>query len=292
MTSPSEYEYEYAEVIRQTPAEVTPELIQNMWALFALAHEARGHQAPVIERDLTYGPDPRHRLDVHTSRAFQDPAPVLVFVQGGGFVAGDKHTPGMPYYDHIGRWAVDRGIVAVTVNYRLAPDHTFPAGAEDVTAAVDWVRTNIGAHGGDPQRIVLAGHSAGAAHVAGSLAGHGGPKPDVVAAALLSGIYDLREAEKNELLSAYYGSDPSAYTAREALPSLHTCGVPLLAAVAELDPPLFQAQADAVQDAASVFVRVDGHNHISEIVSLGVDDGPLGQPLLRFIEEHTARSAA
>ncbi|MFF7883979.1 alpha/beta hydrolase [Streptomyces sp. NPDC020794] len=292
MTSPSEYEYEYAEVIRQTPAEVTPELIRNMWALFALAHQARGHQAPIIERDLAYGPDARHRLDVHTSRALQGPASVLVFVQGGGFVAGDKHTPGMPYYDHIGRWAVDRGIVGVTVNYRLAPDHTFPAGAEDVAAAVDWVRTNIAAHGGDPRRIVLAGHSAGAAHSAGYLAGHGSAKPDVAAAALLSGIYDLREAEKNELLSAYFGSDPSAYTAREALPSLRTCGIPLLAAVAELDPPLFQAQAEAVQDAASVFVRVGGHNHISEIVSLGVDDGPLGQPLLRFIEQHTARSAA
>jgi acetyl esterase/lipase len=284
----------YGEVIRRTPADVTPDLIQAMWALFAPAHIERGHRAPVIDADVSYGPHERHRLDVHRATEISSGAPVLLFVPGGGFIAGDKDTPGTPYYHHIGRWAADRGLVGVTMNYRLAPGHGWPAGAEDVAAAVSWVRTDIASHGGDPERIVVAGHSAGAAHVAGYLAGHGGTRPAVAAAALLSGIYDLRDAADNDLLRAYYGPDPTARPGRETLPSLLTCDVPLLAAVAELDPPDFQAQARAVQDAVSAFVRVEGHNHISEIVALGVDDAPLGEPLLRFIEKYTnpARSSA
>ena len=106
-----------------------------------------------------------------------------MFVHGGGFVGGDKHVPGTPMYDHIGAWAVRNGWVGVTITYRLAPEHTWPAGAQDVAAAVQWVRDNIASYGGDPSRIVLAGHSAGSVHVASYLAasrrsGHaGGPVP-------------------------------------------------------------------------------------------------------------------
>ncbi|GHE47051.1 alpha/beta hydrolase [Streptomyces capitiformicae] len=279
-------------VIRSTPAEVTPELIQGMWALFARDHRERGYEAPVVVTDESYGTHPRQRLDVH--RAFEPPAgaPVLLFAPGGGFVAGDKDTAGFPFYRHIGRWAADRGLVAVTMNYRLAPEHRWPAGAQDVADAVAWVRANIAEHGGDPERIVLVGHSAGAAHVAGYLACHGGTRPRVAAAGLLSGIYDLRELRQNELLRSYYGSDPAELPAREALPGLRDCAIPLLACVAELDPPDFHAQAEAVRDFVSSFVHVTGHNHISEIVALGVDDAPLGEPLLRFIEEYAVRSTA
>jgi acetyl esterase/lipase len=187
-------------VIRSTPAEVTPELIQGMWELFARDHRERGYQAPVVVTGEPYGPDPRQRLDVHRASEPSPGAPVLLFAPGGGFVAGDKDNAGLPFYRHIGRWAADRGLVAVTMNYRLAPQHQWPAGAEDIADAVAWVRANIAEHGGDPERIVLAGHSAGAAHVAGYLAGHGGRRPEVAAAALLSGNYDQRDIRRNELL--------------------------------------------------------------------------------------------
>ena len=61
-------------------------------------------------------------------------------------------------------------MVGVTMTYRLAPQHQWPAGAQDVGQAVAWVAQNIGEYGGDPSRVVLAGHSAGATHVAGYLA--------------------------------------------------------------------------------------------------------------------------
>ncbi|ROO87589.1 alpha/beta hydrolase family protein [Actinocorallia herbida] len=285
----------YAEAIRKTPSEVTPETVQAMHRLFAPAHLSRTYQAPVISRDLAYGTDERHRLDVHRGAETSESSPVLLFVHGGGFIAGEKRTEGSPYYDHVGGWAAERGFVGVTVNYRLAPAHPWPSGSQDVAAAVEWIRDNITAHGGDPERIVVAGHSAGASHVAGYLAGHGGTPPHVAAAVLLSGIYTLRDAERNPLLRAYYGGDPALYEAREPLAGLVESGLPVLYGVAEYDPPDFQEQAAAViaahfarHGAVPAFAHVQGHHHISEIVSLGIDEPALGVTLEHFIRRSTS----
>ncbi len=94
------------------------------------------------------------------------PRPVLVFVHGGGFSRGAKHTAGSPFYDNIGLWAVDHGLVGVTINYRLAPQYQWPAGIEDLTSVVSWLKSHVAEYGGDPDKIFLWGHSAGAAHVA------------------------------------------------------------------------------------------------------------------------------
>ena len=176
--------------LRQIGPVGTPEAIATTFELCAPLLGARGYQAPLVERDIHYGPDPRHRLDVHTPAVrVAINTPVLLFVHGGGFFGGDKHLPDLPYYDHVGGWAVNHGMVGVTMNYRLAPPHPWPAGAEDVGAAVAWTHSNIARYGGDPNRIVLVGHSAGAAHVASFLAGHGGPGATGLAAGvMLSGI--------------------------------------------------------------------------------------------------------
>lgn len=95
------------------------------------------------------------------------PFPVLVWIHGGGFVAGSQASP---WYD--GRAFARDGVVCVTVGYRLGVDG-FPVlddvptnlGLRDVLLALDWVRENIAAFGGDPGRVTLAGQSAGAAAV-------------------------------------------------------------------------------------------------------------------------------
>ena len=164
-----------AQLTGMDPA-ITPELVATSWALLKPFHDKVGYTAPKIDRDLRLRrpraapPRRAHRR----RRASATGAPVLVFVHGGGFVGGDKHVPGTPMYDHIGAWAVRNGWVGVTITYRLAPEHTWPSGAQDVAAAVQWVRDNIAAYGGDPARIVVAGHSAGCVHVASYLAGQGG----------------------------------------------------------------------------------------------------------------------
>ncbi len=277
---------------------ITPELVQGSWAVLTPFHEKVGYTAPTIDRDLRYGEHERHRLDVHTSgsgaSADQAAAPVLLFVHGGGFVGGDKHVPGTPMYDHIGAWAVRNGWVGVTMTYRLAPEHTWPAGAQDVAAAVAWVRENIAAYGGDPDRIVVAGHSAGCVHVASYLAGQGGGALDGVrGAGLLSGFYVIPDgAERSEIERPYYGDLPSAEVS--SLGGLLEAEIPLIFAVAQNDPPFSHAQVAGLTAAwfgrhGSVpqVVWSEGHNHISQIGSIGVDDLALGAQLARFVNRVT-----
>jgi acetyl esterase/lipase len=272
--------------------EITPAMVQATHELFAPLHRDRAYQASKIDRDLVYGPHERHRLDIHTVEN-TDPRMVLLFVHGGGFVGGDKNVPGMPYYDHLGGWAVEHGMVGVTMTYRLAPDHQWPAGADDVADAIAWVREHIGDHGGDPARIVLMGHSAGAAHVASCL---GRGEEGVAAAVLLSGLYDLASAKPTERLAAYFGADADRYAQRSPLPGLLASPVPLLFGVAEWDPPEFHRQATTVtaefvaeRGAMPPLIWVQGHNHISEILSLGLDD-TLSAPLHRFLASRAGAS--
>jgi triacylglycerol lipase len=100
--------------------------------------------------------------------------------------------------------------------------------------------------------------------------------------------------EHSETQASYYGGDPSQYGARSPLEGLAASGIPVLFAVAEIDPPLFHKQAALALQAflrrdrtLPPFAWVAGHNHISEIASLGIDDEPLGIPLLRFTESVT-----
>jgi len=182
---------------------------------------------------------------------------------------------------------VRHGWTGVTMTYRLAPVHTWPAGAQDVASAVAWVRAEIDSFGGDPERIVLVGHSAGAVHVASFLAGQGDTSDTdgIRGAALLSGIY----ASSAGVAPVYFGDHPPESTS--TLPALLATGVPLLFSVAERDPAPFPAQAATVVAAwqethgtVPNLVYVAGHNHISEIGSLGVDDPALGTALARFID--------
>lgn len=99
-----------------------------------------------------------------TTRASVPGAPVLVFLHGGGFIAGSSYVPLLD-----GRSFAENGIVVVTVNYRLGlpgfldlPGAPRNRGLTDVTAALNWVRTNITAFGGDPDQVTLGGQSAGA----------------------------------------------------------------------------------------------------------------------------------
>jgi len=275
---------------------ITPELVQNSWAMLKPFHDKVGYTAPKIDRDKSYGDHERNRLDVHSSGEEHN-APVFVFVHGGGFVGGDKHVPGMPMYDHVGAWAVRNGWVGVTITYRLAPEHTWPAGARDVAQAVRWVRDNIADYGGDPTRIVVAGHSAGATHVASYITGQGGQGggslEGIRGAGLLSGLYLIPDgAERGELEVSYFGDKPSSEVS--TLSGLVETDIPLVFSLAERDPGAWHDQITrlfaaslAVRQAVPHVIFSAGHNHISEIGSIGVDDLALGAQLARFVNRVT-----
>jgi acetyl esterase/lipase len=243
-----------------------------------------------VARDLKYGPHERNVLDVFKAPGSGGAAkPVVVFVHGGGFARGAKRTEGTPFYDNIGLWAVGQELVGVTLNYRLAPQSTWPSGIEDLTAAVAWLKANIEQYGGDPNRIVLWGHSAGAAHVADYVANAAKRNLDagLAGAALTSGFYEL--GTEVSVWKVYYGEDVATYAERSSLPGLVTTNVPLFVSDAELDPDMFQDETAKLVAARAAAgkplerVHLGGHSHISETYAIGTGDRSLAGPLLEFV---------
>jgi acetyl esterase/lipase len=243
-------------------------------------------------RDLVYGADQKQQLDVFTLAGGKVGAkPVLVFVHGGGFVGGDKHSGASPLYDNVMVWAARHGMVGVNINYRLAPANKWPAGAEDVGLAIDWIGGNIGKFGGDPRRIFLWGHSVGATHVADYLAHRRGlvkkSRPGVTGAILSSGqIYDMTGPNVSK---AYFGDEETRYPAMASLPGLVKSGTPLMITVAELDPPAFRNQTDTLKAALNkagrrpTSIELAGHSHISEIYAIGTSDTGLSDAVRDFV---------
>ena len=110
-----------------------------------------------VRRDIAYGEDARLRLDIYSPPGGAAAAPVLVFVHGGSWATGDKAG-----YSWAGRALASRGYLTVVPNYRLVPEGRYPAMVEDTAAAIRWAHANARDHGGDPSRLAVSGHSAGA----------------------------------------------------------------------------------------------------------------------------------
>jgi len=241
-----------------------------------------------VTRDHEYGPDERQRLDIFAMPGLEK-APVLVFVPGGGFVRGDKRSPTPPFYDNIGGFAARNGMIGVTMNYRLAPTYKWPAGTDDMALAVDWLRANVARFGGDPDRIYLAGTSAGAVHVGSYVALR---EAKIAGAIMISGAYDMPSLDRSDMHDAYYGTDPATLVKASTTDGLIASKVPCLFTICEFDPAQFQRQATQLTAAwgasKGVFPRMlwlRGHNHQSSTVSIGSSEDSLGPEILRFIAD-------
>jgi len=113
----------------------------------------------VATKDLAYGPDPSQVARIYrpAGLAAESKAPVVVYYHGGGWVIADLQT-----YDATPRFMAEAlNAVVVSVEYRHAPEHRFPAQHEDANAAYDWAVKNAASWGGDPSKLVVAGESAG-----------------------------------------------------------------------------------------------------------------------------------
>jgi acetyl esterase/lipase len=113
-----------------------------------------------IERNIPFGVHPRQKLDIYRPTNDETGLPVIYFSYGGGWESGDKEE-----YSFVGRALAARGYVTVIADYRLVPDVVYPDFVADNGLAVQWVTDTIGSYGGDPGRMVLMGHSAGAYNV-------------------------------------------------------------------------------------------------------------------------------
>ena len=110
---------------------------------------------------LSYGPDPRQRLDVYQPSAQALNAPLVVFFYGGSWSSGERGD-----YRFIGEALASRGIVTVIADYRLSPAFRYPVFVQDSASAVRWAFENAAGFGADERRIFVMGHSAGAYNAA------------------------------------------------------------------------------------------------------------------------------
>jgi triacylglycerol lipase len=281
----------FIEKLRALGTAISPPLINGTIALYKPLHAGASTTNVQITRDVRYGDAERHRLDLFVPAGARN-LPVLVYVHGGGFVGGDKTTPDSPFYDNVGLWAARHGFIGVTMTYRLAPEHRWPSGSDDVGRAMGHLRKILAEHGGDAAKVFVMGQSAGAVHVAGYLANEHSPSRDgwsPAGAVLVSGLFDTHTMEKNALFEAYFGRDPAKYADRPFLASLARTQVPLMMVLAEFDPPDFLRQSVALLDAylrqhnrLPRFVHLFGHNHLSTILHLNTPDQALAVPLLDF----------
>ncbi len=136
-----------------------------------------------IERDIAYGPDPKHRLDVYRPKNGADDSRVLLFLHGGAWVSGTKKNQGLPMITAL----AGAGWTCVTADYRLGPAHRLPEMVDDVAAVVDFINTDLFTA---PPWLAVAGTSAGG-HLAAVVALRG--EHDIQACIPIYGAFDLTD---------------------------------------------------------------------------------------------------
>jgi acetyl esterase/lipase len=247
--------------------------------------------------DQAYGAHPRERMDVYFPDNSGSDRPVLLFLHGGGFIRGDKADRA-----NVGWWGARQGFVTALANYRLAPEAQWPSGAQDVVAACHHLKELSSGFGGNPKSLVLAGESAGAAHVAAAVLIQALQKPklQIAGAFLLSGPYDaqLERMARGPLgiptpdprNDAYFGIERTDWTEASIIECADAAPFPLVVGLAEHDLPQMQVQAGALFSRLVTrhgfqpdWLVVPEHNHFSGAAALGTEDESLATPLANFV---------
>ena len=156
-----------------------------------------------IARDLRFGPDSRHVLDLYAPRQPRGPLPLCVFVHGGGWDSGDRRE-----YGFAGRALAALGFLVACADYRVFPEVVFPGFVKDLALAATWLVSHAADYGGDPDRVILAGHSAGAYNammvaLQPERFGAGGLKGRIKGLIGLSGPYDFYPYDVKQSIDAF-----------------------------------------------------------------------------------------
>lgn len=258
-----------------------PEIFARWAARSALARQARH-----CEPDCYYGATPDETLDFFPARRTQ--APLLVFIHGGWWRSLDKRD-----FSFLAPVFVDAGASVALINYSLAPKVRIEDIVRQALRACAWCRRNARSLGADPERIHVAGHSAGG-HLAAMMLAADWPAyaPDLPPQLLrgglaVSGVFDLEPVSRTPFLkqdlklgkAAARRVSPVRYTPRRSVP-LHT-------AVGGLESAEFQRQTCLIREAwpqcAAGHLTLDGHNHLTVLEELCAPASPLHRSALRMM---------
>ena len=254
-----------------------------------------------IERDISYDTvNARQKLDLYMPRGLDD-VPVVVFVHGGFWIrqSKDYFQPIVGLYGNVGIALARRGIGVAVIDYRLVPAVTFDEEYADVAHAIAWVQDHVATRGGDPARMVIAGHSAGGHMAALSafddsrLATNGVDVSMIRGYAPLSPILDLAALaahppdENAEIVDQVFGDDLAPYSPRTHFkatiaPVLILLGDRDLESLKDQVP---QAVDELVALGAPVEYHVlDGKDHDQLVTDFDTDDDAMTPLLASFVE--------
>ena len=301
-------------VVGPTAKLFTPALLQNASSILSTPKET-----------FSYGANPRQQLDVYSSKSQKDasgkPAPILIFVYGGGFVVGNKILPHVPQglvHANIGHFFTERGFITVIPDYRLISHGAkFPSGGEDIAGTVEWVKKH---YGNEPRDLFILGNSAGGVHVMtfmlsplfkdirDSVSAENKTGLRWKGAVILAAPYHYRlMAEKRaDSLVAYYGDrvqEDCPLGLLKASPEAARGSPKVLILYATLDPEeeIVQPNLDFIEEWRNLPRKnpdvklLEGHNHISPVFTLGTgksDQEAWGNMVADWIDQVEAERSA
>lgn len=236
--------------------------------------------------DVSYGPDPRQKLDVFPADGGSTPA--ILFFHGGYWTGGAKESRRFP----AAAWNA-RGVAWASVEYRLTPAVTLDAVVDDVRAALTWFHRNAGLYGCDPARLHVCGNSAGG-HIAAMLAAQdwlppfGMPADAVKSATAISGLFAL-EPLRHTFVNGWLELDDASIVRNSPILMPPRAGLPVIISWGGLESSEFARQSHdygAMCEKAGADVTIvdrPAANHLTIIGELGDPSSPLFQAMARQI---------
>ena len=249
-----------------------------------LARGAETRERLPMIGDIAYGSGPSETLDLFFPEKRHEPAPVHIFIHGGYWRMFSKRD-----YSLVAETVTKAGAIAVIVDYALMPAVRMETIVDQMRRARRWVAENIAAHGGDPGRLTISGHSAGG-HLSTFLFNEDETPSGIDAALLLGGLYDLAPLQSSFLKEEIEITD--AEVARfTPLTHRHDPATKVSILVGADETPPFHAQADAFttllrqQGLAVVRGSLAARNHMDSVRDLGVAESEAGKALQSLIAQ-------
>lgn len=272
-----------------------------------------------FSRNIHYAPGPRAVLDVASpSERPRRLVPVVINVPGGG---GNNHLDyvgGGPFLDNTMLTAVRNGMVGVNMQRQAGPNAEWDSGAKDISMVIQWVHDNIEKYGGDPNRIVIWGQSAGANNLSNYLSHKeywtkGGI--GVKAAVLMSGGYNMAPMATSVTNTRPGGPgdggaaaiaaraaapapagpppiDPAVRLQRSTLPGFKALKIKVFVAAAGLDPETTVQSSEMLRDVLTKAGNKPGYllatkqSHMSEVLGLNTEDKEVEGPIYGWFKRN------